>query len=230
MARVSTPIALAQGLWVRARIEALPPAAGPLTGHTDGMTNSMAMRLGILGESTAAGCGAPAHESAFAGALARRLTAGGPPVDWCVVGEHGATARRIRYRLLPQLRGSFDLVVLLAGANDVLARRSAAQWGDDLAAILADLSKRSAVVAVTGTPPFAAFPALPTTLARYLAERGQELDKASQQLCAGIANAEFVATPPDLVGDGFFARDGFHPGERGYQHWAELVADTLPDV
>ncbi|OYO14605.1 G-D-S-L family lipolytic protein [Enemella evansiae] len=225
--RLSTGVALAQGLWVRGRIEVLPPAGGPLTGRMGGVTEAAALRLGILGESTAAGCGAEVHETAFAGALARRLAASGPPVDWRVVGEHGATARRIRHRLLPQLLGDFDVVVILAGANDVLARRSPEQWGEDLAAIVAELSRRSSLVVVTGTPPFFAFPSLPTTLARFLTARGQELDAVSHQVCAGVANSRFVATAPRLVRDGFFARDGFHPGERGYRHWADLVADTL---
>lgn len=225
---LSTGVALAQGLWFRRRIEVLPPAAGPVTGRTGATIGATVLRLGILGESTAAGCGVDAHERAFAGALAHRLSVGGQPVEWRVAGELGATARRIRYRLLPQLLGDFDLVVVLAGANDVLARRSPEQWGDDLAAIVNDLSGRSGLVMVTGIPPFTAFPSLPSTLTRYLAARGRELDAVSRQVCDGVANAEFVASAPDLVGDGFFARDGFHPGERGYSRWAELVADALP--
>lgn len=227
MIQPSTGLALAQGLWLRGRMETLPPAAGPVAGRTDGAPGAAALRLGIIGESTAAGCGAADHDSAFAGSLARRLAATGRPVEWQVVGQHGATARRIRHRLLPRLAGDFDAVVILAGANDVLARRTPGQWGDYLAAIVDDLRHRSASVVVAGTPPFITFPSLPGALARYLMARGRDLDAESRRICAGVPNADFVATSPDLVGDGFFARDGFHPGELGYRHWADAVADVL---
>ncbi|MDP3951957.1 SGNH/GDSL hydrolase family protein [Microbacterium sp.] len=224
-----TAVALAQGLWVRNRIEMLPPAGGATTG-TIGPAGDQTLRLGVLGESTAAGCGVETHATGFTGALAERLSEDRRQVQWSVVGEHGATARRIRYRLLPKLAGEFDVVVLLAGANDVLARRSGKDWGEDLDAIVAHLSAVSRHVVVTGTPPFLAFPSLPRTLARYLAARGERLDSVSQAVCGGIVNAQFVAAANDLFHDDFFARDRFHPGERGYRHWAEVVADVLPPL
>jgi len=43
-----------------------------------------------------------------------------------------------------------DVVVLLAGVNDVLGRRTPAQWGDDLTGIIDDLAGRTDRVVVTG--------------------------------------------------------------------------------
>lgn len=226
---IGTAVALTQGLWLRSRIEMLPQAGGATTG-TVGPAGNRALRLGVLGESTAAGCGVETHARGFAGALAERLSGDQRDVQWSVVGEHGATARRIRYRLLPKLAGEFDVVVVLAGANDVLARRSAESWGEDLDAIVVDLSARSRHVVVTGTPPFLAFPSLPRALARYLAGRGGRLDSVSQAVCGGTTGIEFVATRNDLVNGDFFARDGFHPSESGYRQWAEVVAETLPPL
>ncbi|MFE6734412.1 SGNH/GDSL hydrolase family protein [Microbacterium sp. NPDC057650] len=225
---MSTVMALAQGLWMRGRIEMLPPAAGPTSGRSGEGTQTL--RIGILGESTAAGCGVDSHEDGFAGALARDLAGPDRAAEWTVVGQHGATARRIRHRLLPELGGEFDVVVLLAGANDVMARRSPADWGGDLGAIVSDLSERAGLVVVAGTPPFAAFPSLPRALARYLAARAAAQDDASRAVCAGIVNAEFVPSPPALVDDSFFSRDRFHPGAEGYRRWAELIADGIAAV
>lgn len=225
---MSTVVALAQGLWVRGRIEMLPPAGGPTSGRTG--EGAETLRIGILGESTAAGCGVDTHEDGFAGALARDLVGPGRAAEWVVVGQHGATARRIRHRLLPELSGEFDVVVLLAGANDVMARRAPADWSADLRAIMSDLSARAGLVVVAGTPPFIAFPSLPRALARYLAARAAAQDAASRAVCAGIANAEFVPSPPALVDDSFFSRDRFHPGAEGYRHWAELIADGIGAV
>ncbi|UED86232.1 hypothetical protein K4G22_20220 [Streptomyces profundus] len=126
------PVVAVQGLRVRSATEVLPPAAGPLAGRVpaggdaaSGPASGDALRLGVLGESTAAGCGVDSHADGFPGCLARELAARTKrPVAWEVVGLHGATARRVRHRLLPQLEGRFDTVVLLAGVNDVLSRRS----------------------------------------------------------------------------------------------------------
>lgn len=225
---VTAAVALAQGLWVRGRIEMLPPAAGPTSGRTG--VEGDALHIGILGESTAAGCGVDSHEEGFAGALARQLARPGRSAQWSVIGEHGATARRIRYRLLPQLAGEFDVVVLLAGANDVMARRTPAEWGDHLRAILIDLSTRTRFVVVAGTPPFAAFPSLPRTLAGYLAARGDALNDVSRTVCDGMPNAAFVAAPAELMDDSFFSADAFHPGAEGYHRWAEIIAGAIGAV
>lgn len=222
---VTTLVALVQGLRARGRIEILPPAGGPTSGRTG--ADAAALRLGVLGESTAAGCGVDTHEDGFTGALARRLAGPTGSVEWTVVGENGATSRRIRDHLLPQLTGEFDVAVLLAGANDVMTRRSPSAWSEDLRAIVADLSARAGLVVVVGTPPFVAFPSLPRTLANYLADRGDAQDAASQAVCEGFANARFVPSPPSLVDDSFFSRDGFHPGAEGYPRWADLVADAI---
>ncbi len=205
-------LALAQGLWIRRRSVTLPPAGGPTSGVTGTPDADPPLLLGVLGESTAAGCGVATHAEGFTGALAEELSSHGGRVAWHVIGEHGATARRIRHRLMPQLTGEFDVVVILAGANDVLSRRTPEQWREDLTAIVAELGTRSRWVVVTGAPPFAVFPLLPRALARYLAERGDILDATSRAVCAEFAHARFVAAGPDLVGEAFFAEDGFHPG------------------
>lgn len=210
----------------------LPPAAGPTTG-TAGDASRQPLRLAVLGESTAAGCGVDTHDDGFPGCLARELAARTRrPVTWDVVGQHAATARRIRHRLLPRLGQDLDVAVLLAGVNDVLTRRAPGQWGDDLVAIVDDLADRAEHVAVTGIPPFQAFPSLPATLARYLAERAAALDEVARQVCAAQPRVTWVSSTdllPALLpaGPDFFARDRFHPSASGYRRWAQAVAEHL---
>lgn len=226
------PIAVAQALWVRARTEMVPPAQGPAAGTVttdDSADERDPWRIAVLGESTAAGCGVDSHDDGFPGALSR-IMAGriGRPVAWSVVGRHGATARRIRYKLLPQLDEKFDAAVLLAGVNDVLSRRAPQDWGDDLTAIVDDLAARSARVVVAGIPPFDAFPAIPGTLGRFLAERAATLDAVSRRVCADRPAASWVDAHVLLpAGADFFCRDRFHPSAGGYQRWAGAVADHL---
>jgi lysophospholipase L1-like esterase len=222
------PIVVVQGMWVRATMEVASPAAGPTIG-TVGDASGPPLRIAVVGESTAAGCGVDTHDAGFPGCLARDIAARARrPVTWEVVGQHAATARRIRYRLLPRLVESLDVAVLLAGANDVLVRRTPGQWGDDLAAIVDGRTERAEHVAVAGVPPFAAFPSLPTTLGRYLAQRAGALDEVSQHVCAERPRATWISSTDILpVSRDFFAQDRFHPSAPGYRRWAQAVAAHL---
>jgi lysophospholipase L1-like esterase len=222
------PIVAVQGMWVRSTSELASPAGGPTSG-TVGDASGPPARIAVVGESTAAGCGVDTHDDGFPGYLARELAARTRrPVTWEAVGQFGATARRIRYRLLPQLGDNLNVAVLLAGVNDVLTRRTPEQWGDDVAAIVDSLTDRAEHVAVTGIPPFAVFPSLPTTLGRYLAQRASALDEVSQQVCAAHPGATWISSTDILpVGPDFFAYDRFHPSAPGYHRWAQAVADHL---
>ena len=222
---VNALVVVAQGLWVRRRLEILPPAAGPATGTAVGADEGAPpLRLGILGDSTAAGCGVDTHETSIAGALARALAARtGRAVRWQVVGEYGATIRRIRHRLTPQLEGEYDVVLVLAGVNDVLAGRTPTDWREDLKAVVSHVAGMSARVVVAGTPPLETFPSLPRRLGRHLAARGRELDLMTREVCDATPNAVFAATDASLVDANFFARDRFHPGRHGYALWADVL-------
>ena len=220
------PVAVVQGMWLRAAMKPARPATGPTSG-TAGTSSDPPLRIAVVGDSTAAGCGVGSHDNGFAGCLAREITARTQwPVQWQVVGQFGATARRIRYRLLPRLGEDLNVAVLLAGGNDVMSRRSPGEWRDDLSAIVDGLTDRADYVVVAGLPPFALIPAIPASLGRYLSERAAALDEISRQICTGCAGATWVCmtgAPPA----GFFSADRFHPSATGYQLWAQAVADHL---
>lgn len=229
MNRLLLPVVALQGLWVRSTFTPAEPVDGRVAG-TVGAAGGPPVRVAVLGESTAAGSGVDSHDDGFAGALAALLAARtGRPVDWAVAAQPGATARRIRHRLLPRLTGDYDVAVLLAGVNDVLTRRSPADWGDDLAAIVDGLAARAGRVVVAGVPPFALFPALPRTLRRYLGERAAALDEVARQVCATRPRVTWTAAgaglPPSVE---LFSADRFHPSAVGYRLWAGAVADAIP--
>jgi lysophospholipase L1-like esterase len=221
------PVAAVQGIWLRSTIKVAPPAAGPARGRV-GTTSRPALRVAVVGESTAAGCGVDSHDEGFTGSLAREIAARTQrPVEWQVAGQLGATARRIRHRLLPQLGDDLDAAVLLAGGNDVMGRRSPGEWRDDLTAIVDDLMGRAGHVVIAGTPPFALFPAVPATLGRYLSERATVLDEVARRVCASRPCTTWV-TMPGVPGPDFFAGDRFHLSAVGYRHWARVIAGRLP--
>jgi hypothetical protein len=102
------------------------------------------------------------------------------------------------------------LWVLLAGVNDVLARRTPERWGGDLEAILDRLADRTQLMVVAGIAPFDAFPSLPTALGRYLQEQAARLDRVSQQVCADRPRTTWISSTTVLpIRADFFASDGF---------------------
>jgi lysophospholipase L1-like esterase len=228
--RLQLPVAAAQGMWLRSTIKLAPPATGPTQG-TMGTTSRPPLRIAVLGDSTAAGCGVHTHDEGFTGSLAREIAARTQrPVEWQVAGQLGATARRIRYRLLPQLlprlAEEIDAAVLLAGANDVLTGRRPEVWRDDLEAIVDDLMERAGHVIIAGVPPFALFPSIPPTLGRYLSERAAAFDEVSRQVCARRPCATWV-TMTEIPPPEYFAVDRFHLSAAGYRRWAQVIADRL---
>jgi lysophospholipase L1-like esterase len=170
------------------------------------------------------------YEDSLAAALARNLSHRvGDDVSWFVLGQDGATSRRILHRLLPDLPAGWDLVVLLAGVNDVLSRRRPAEWRANLEAILDGLEARSRRVVVAGLPTFSEFPQLPAALSRYLDGRARALDRVAEQVCHPRDRAVWVGSEGMEAGPGFFAVDGFHPSAEGYRQWADWLCSRLFD-
>ena len=147
-----------------------------------------------------------------------------------MVGQYGATARRIRHRLLPRVDDGLDVAVLLAGVNDVLSRRPPAEWRADLEALVDGLGERARSVVLPAVPRFDVLPVLPRTLARYLAEQGDTLNGIAREVCAAHPRAVWVDTAAEQPGEAwFYSPDGFHPSTAGYRTWASLVARSIPD-
>jgi lysophospholipase L1-like esterase len=225
LALPALPLLLAQGRRVDRKTPRLPPAAGGPTGLVAGA--EPALRILAVGESTAAGVGVAQLEEAvvgrFAQVLGRRT---GRAVAWEAAGQSGATVREGHASLLPGIAaGPRDLVLILFGANDTLARHSAQVYARDLTALIAALRERvgAAPMLVSSVPPLHTFPALPSPLNTYLGARARWLDRAAAQLgLPGVWHAlvDIVMEPA------LFAEDGFHPGPIGYQAWAESLATS----
>lgn len=213
---------------MRRKMAVLPEARGNNTGTARG-PSAAPLRLVVVGESTAAGCGAETHDEAFTGAFARALAEReNRCVQWSVHARNGATIRRVRYRLLGELQEGADLAVLMIGVNDALTRSPAEQWRVDLGATLDELTTKANSVIVAGIPPFDEFPALPKTLRSYLNDHALVLDAAARELCAARTNTQWIGSKGLGVTDAaFFATDGFHPSSIGYGRWALAMSERL---
>jgi lysophospholipase L1-like esterase len=212
------PIALVQGRLLQRRTPRMPPAA-PRTGgsHAPG-----AVRLLVLGDSTAVGTGVEQMAEAMAGQLARRLP---ESVAWRAVGENGATSAEVRERHLPEaLIEPSDIAVVLVGWNDALQLRSASAFGEHLGAVVDALRERNpdAQLVVVGPPAFGRFVALPRPLRAALGSHARGLARVA----ARIARERRVSLVPGFDGV-HVASDGFHPDATGYAGLAERVAAAL---
>lgn len=230
MSNLLLPVVAVQAMWKRHRKVAIPAAEGPSSGVVLGRDDHRPLRIAVLGDSLAAGYGVHTHAEGFAGSLAVHLAERtGRAVAWTAVGQYGATARRIRHRLLPRLDREADLAVVVGGANDVLVDRHPDEWAEHLGFIVDELGGRAEQVMVAGIPPFEHLPCMPGALGRHLAARANALDLASQEVCAARPAAAWVDGQLLLpFVPEYFAKDGFHPSASGYRRWSGAVADTIP--
>jgi lysophospholipase L1-like esterase len=218
----AAPVLAAQALYVRRVTPRLPGAPGPVEGLVPG--RGVPWRLAVLGESTVDGVGAPSHDAALAGCLARAF-ARGRAVSWQAVGRTGANARVVLDELVPRVRPA-DLVVVALGVNDTIELHSAPRYRRDLLALVVSLRRKLGPVDVllAGVPPMSRFPSLPRPLRDVLAARSATLDAAAATL-ARLPGVVHLPMAPDLLDATTFAEDGFHPGPTGYARWAEQLAD-----
>jgi len=223
MALPALPLLLVQGRRVDRHTPRLPPAGGLPHGAVAGQGTPL--RILAVGESTAVGVGVDTHEEAVVSRFAQALNARSKrAMAWEATGLAGATVREGHATLLPNIANTpRDLVLLLFGANDTLARRSAHEFARDLAALIGDLRERvgAAPVLMSSVPPMHTFPALPRPLNTYLGARARWLDEAA----AGLGLPGVWHAPVNIVMEPvLFAADGFHPGPLGYQAWGDSLA------
>lgn len=219
------PVLIAQARRLRRDTPRLPDAAAPWHGSLPGPDP---LRLLVLGDSTAAGVGAPTQDTALPGALARQLaTRLGRGVEWRAVGENGATSRDLIGRYLGEATSEpFELVFLTVGANDALGIRSRGAFARDIRTIVARLRAASprATILMSSLPAFHRFELLPNPLRWNLALHSRSLEDAARTVMAATPNATMSPKPPPYSA-GFFASDLFHPSEQGYRDWAGFAIE-----
>ena len=211
LALALAPVLWTQGQRVHRGTPVLPEAADPPTGVCG---SGGPCRLLVLGESTAAGVGASDHTSGLAGQLARALAERlGLEVSWQALGRSGYTAQRALSELVPRLEGSFDVIVVTLGVNDVLRLTSRTRWCHDVRALVAalhhHLSLRGRLV-LAGVPRVDGMPALPQPTRAVLGLHARSLDTSLARIITPRTTVTHLPLPafddPEI-----FACDNLHP-------------------
>ncbi|HEV7741117.1 MAG TPA: SGNH/GDSL hydrolase family protein [Pseudolysinimonas sp.] len=212
------PIVLVQGRRLRRSIPRMSPAV-PRAG---GSRVPGAIRLLVLGDSSAVGTGVEQMTDALAGQIAKRLPG---PVAWRVVGENGLRSDEVLAGQLPAaLADPHDLIVVLVGWNDALQMRSARAFGADLSALLKALRQRNpeARMVVVAAPRFGGFAVYPQPLRIVIGAHVAGLTRVG----ARVAAAQGAVFVPGFDGV-HVASDGFHPDAEGYGELADTIVAAL---
>jgi lysophospholipase L1-like esterase len=213
------PVYALQGRYVRRVTPRLPEAPGPRAGT---LGTGPELRLLLLGDSAAAGVGAPSQDEALCGRLTSEL-AHSFRVSWALVARSGATTAGTTRHLSRSPAARFDVAVVSLGGNDVMGARPLPRWLEDVDELAAVLRTRFEVrhLLFSGMPPMHAFPALPQPLRWYLGARAHRFDQA---LTGWASQLECEHIPLTLAGLEQFASDGMHPGPVGYREWSVRLA------
>lgn len=213
------PVLIAEGLHVR-RVTPRLPEATTLTGVVPG--TDPVLRIGLFGDSVAAGIGVADNAVGMAGSVARELArTSGRAVAWQVTARGGVSSKSA-YPLVENL-GEADLVFVSMGINDLLGFRGLGAWRRDLTALVRALPGR---VVLAGMPPLHRFPALPQPLRWVFAARALRMDAVMGEVAAATGAAHAPVPATDVTPE-FFAVDRFHPSEHGCRELARLLVSSL---
>ena len=185
-----------------------------------------AARLLIVGDSTAVGTGASSGTTSLAGLLAQAF----PALHIENRARDGATFDEV----LQQLAGAgrFDVVLVLAGGNDVIRFRDLDVVGADIDRVArraADIAPRVVLMPAgnVGNAPFFFAP-----MSWLMTSRARRLH-ASVRGVAARQGAVYVNLFKERADDPFVGRpdlhaiDGLHPSDAGYRLWFdELLAQA----
>jgi len=221
---VLSPLLLLQALRLRKRALRLPEASGPRGGT---LGAGPALRLLIVGDSSAAGVGVSTQNEALSGQLTTALAAHNT-VTWQLIANTGATTATTLARLHAETLGQADIALVILGVNDVTRGGPQAGWLRTHARLRALLRHRTGAqrLYIGEIPPLGAFPLLPHPLRWLLGRRAARFDAALRIALAGEPDCAYVPLP-DTLDPADMAQDGFHPGPVIYAAWGKEMARRI---
>jgi lysophospholipase L1-like esterase len=191
-------------------------------------------RVGVLGDSTVAGIGAPSPATSLAAQVAERVARDlGRPVAATGYGISGARTGDISSQAASIAGPPLDAVLVVVGSNDVTHLTPPWVLHERTVTMLRGLRRvaAGAPVVIGGIPEFSTVPALDRPL-RDAAGRYAAVLRARQRAAAAEVGVPFVdiareASPRFLGRPESMSVDGFHPSDVGYGLWADALAPVV---
>jgi lysophospholipase L1-like esterase len=223
-ALVFSPLLLVQAVLLRKRALRLPEASGLRAGT---IGTGAALRLLIVGDSSAAGVGVETQGAAMAGQLTTALSAN-HTVQWRLIASTGATTPTTLARLQRETLEPADIVLVILGVNDVTRGGPQSAWLGCHAALRTLLRNRTGAqrLYIAEIPPLGGFPLLPHPLRWLLGRRAIRFDAALGADLALEPDTTYVSLP-EALDPADMAKDGFHPGPVIYAKWAKKMAHQI---
>jgi lysophospholipase L1-like esterase len=205
----------------------VPAAPGPPA------SGGVPLELVVLGDSTVAGVGAPTAEGCLPVQIAGRLAdLAGRAVHVTGLGVASARTEDVLEVQVPRLpRRTIDVVVVVAGPNDVVFRTPPARVRRATSELLQRVRDATgAPVVLVGNPRFGPISNVSPPVRALADSLGVAVGRAQRR---GVLDAGHGATFVDLAAavlhrfnglEGALASDGFHPSPVGYGVWAEAIA------
>ena len=221
------PVLLYQGKQARRTTPRLPEAGGSPCGQYG--EGAPASRILVIGESTAAGVGVETHDQGLASQLAREIhERTGQTIAWHTFGVNGIRLGALVHTLEAAELPEADVVLLSMGVNDTTGFTPRFRFRQQLRALRELLAPRyPGPILLPSVPPMHLFTALPSPLRHVMGWRARQLDnlyiRLARQFPEDFRYVNYpVVTDPELL-----ARDGYHPGQKGYRYIAEALADRV---
>ncbi len=211
------------------------------------------MRILIAGDSTAVGTGAARPEESVAG----RFSSDYPDAEIVNVSRNGMRVRELLSELeggsqstsrlgsknnivRPEWRtsfvGSFDLIVLQIGANDIVYFTPLSQLREDLDALLKRARELSHTVLILHSGNLGAAPLFPWPVSTFYTARTRRVRSLYQEL-AVKGGAHYVDLFQERRDDIFlqdpekyYLTDLYHPSSDGYGVWYRRIRETLDEI
>ena len=219
--------ALAIGLNKKITVARLPDAPMPWEGTVPGANP---LRVLVVGDSTAAGCGVTERDEMLAARIAHHVSeATGRGAQWRAIGQNGHRSDEfIRDYLAEAVDHPADVIYVSLGANDALGVRNRRVAARNLVHIGRTLREANpdAAIALSSLPAFFRFTRLPEPLRSTLYRIAQGIERTTRIQLQGEDRIG-MRKPPAPYPDDFFARDGFHPSAVGYDLWAQIVVEEF---
>ena len=214
------------------RRDYLPTAPAMQLGGAFGPEDATPLKLVVLGDSTAAGVGAPSPRDAYPSVLAERLAGVDRRVTLAAFGISGARVADVLGEQVPRAEAENpDVVFVGIGANDTTHLTPLGDVRRNMREVVRRLRSSGARVVVAGAPDMRAsafYEPLRSLVGwRGCAVAGAIADAARSEGAYVVPLAEktgpVFATDPDL----YNSEDDFHPSAAGYRLWADAIYPVL---